>query len=119
MVNAAIIDQVGLVVLVKNTPWNYALKLDTAHLEQSLKLVKLAVPAEARPWEQPAQGLRARVRRVLNWLPDGDPEHPRTPLLPYNPMKLSNEEEEVTLVPFGFTHLRITYIPTLETSDKK
>jgi len=75
------------------------------------------VPAGARPWEQPALGLKARARRVLNWHLEGDPDHPRTPLPPYNPMRLSDEEEEVILVPFGFTNLRIAYLPTVDTSE--
>jgi hypothetical protein len=100
------------VVLADGAPWNYALRLNATHPERSLNPVKLPVQAGARPWEQPALGLTARARRVLNWKIEGDADHPRTPLLPYNPVQLSGDVEEVTLVPFGFTHLRLTYLPT-------
>jgi DUF1680 family protein len=94
--------------------WNYALILDPANLDGSVAIEHVDVPAEARPWECAPLGLTVRARRVLNWYMEGDPEHPRTPLLPYNPMRLAEEEEMVTLVPFGFTHLRMTYLPLVQ-----
>ena len=69
------------------------------------------MPPDSRPWEAPPIGLQVGARKVLNWRMDGEPEHPVTPNLPYNPMRLSEEETVVTLVPFGFTHLRLTYLP--------
>jgi hypothetical protein len=62
-------------------------------------------------WEYARLGLAVKAHRVLNRRLEGDVEHPKTPLLPYNPMQLGAEEETVTLVPFGFTHLRVAYLP--------
>jgi DUF1680 family protein len=93
--------------------WNYALAVDPDHPERGVAPARLPVPAGARPWESPPLGLKVKARKVLNWLPEGDPEHLKTPLLPYNPMRVSEEEETITLVPFGFTHLRMTYLPFL------
>jgi DUF1680 family protein len=93
------------------TEWNYALLLDQAHLEESLTLMHLPVLAGSRPWEHPPIGLQVRAREVLNWGIAGEPGHPTTPLLPFHPMQLANEETTVVLVPFGFTHLRMTYLP--------
>jgi hypothetical protein len=42
---------------------------------------------------------------------DGEPDHPMTPGLPYKPMSLADQEEIITLVPFGCTHLRLAYLP--------
>jgi hypothetical protein len=92
--------------------WNYALALDGAHPEASFTLVHLPVPEGSRPWEHPPIGLQVKARQVLNWHMGGDPEHPTTPLMPFNPMRLAEEATMVTLVPFGFTHLRMTYLPT-------
>jgi DUF1680 family protein len=91
--------------------WNYALALDKDHPEQSFTPVRLDVPAGSRPWEKPPLGLQVQARQVLNWYLEGDPEHPKTPFMPFRPMRLAEAETTVTLVPFGFTHLRMTYLP--------
>jgi hypothetical protein len=44
---------------------------------------------------------------------EGDPQHPKTPGFPFNPMKLSDEVESVTLVPFGATRLRMAFLPII------
>jgi hypothetical protein len=93
--------------------WNYALVLDPAHPEQSFNLVHLPAPAESRPWEHSPIGLQVKARRVLNWQLVGELDHPQTPLMPFNPLRLSDEETIITLVPFGFTHLRMTYLPVV------
>jgi hypothetical protein len=91
--------------------WNYALVLRPDQPDQGFERVALPVPAQSRPWEHPPIGLRVNARRVLNWRLRGDPEHPETPLMPFNPVELADEETTVTLVPFGCTHLRMTYLP--------
>ena len=68
-------------------------------------------PQVPTPWENPPIGLRVKARRVLNWRMQGEPEHPITPLMPFNPLRLEEDETLITLVPFGFTHLRMTYLP--------
>jgi DUF1680 family protein len=99
------------VLAAKDAAWSYALVIDREHPEASLKLVRLEVPEGSGPWEHPPLGLQARARQVLNWHIDGEPDHPMTPGLPYSPMQLASEETTVTLVPFGFTHLRMAYLP--------
>jgi len=49
------------------------------------------------------------TRRVLNWRMGGDPEHPKTPGFSFNPMRLPDQIETVTLLPFGATRLRMAY----------
>jgi hypothetical protein len=44
---------------------------------------------------------------------EGDAEHPKTPGFPFNPMKLSDEVETVTLVPYGATRLRMAFLPII------
>ena len=94
--------------------WNYALIVDRDHPERDLKLRKLPVPEDAQPWgPHPPVGLEVKARRVLNWLMEGDAEHPKTPGFPFNPMKLADEIETVTLVPFGATRLRMAFLPII------
>jgi uncharacterized protein len=101
------------VLPAENAAWNYALLLDQEHPEESLELARLPRPAGSRAWENAPFGLRARAHRVLNWRLQGEADHIMTPLMPFNPLQLADEVEEVTLVPFGFTHLRMTYLPTV------
>jgi hypothetical protein len=79
-----------------------------------LTLKKLASVAGSQFWDSnPPIGLEVKARRVLNWHMKGDPEHPKTPGFPFNPMRLSDQVETVTLVPFGATRLRMTYLPII------
>jgi DUF1680 family protein len=94
--------------------WNYALIVDPEQPELSLTLKKLPVPPESRPFDSnPPIGLEAKARRVLNWRMEGDPGHPLTPGMPFKPMKLAEQVETVTLVPYGATRLRMTYLPVV------
>jgi len=92
--------------------WSYALIIDHNNPERSLSLRKLS--EDAQPWgPHPPCGLEVKARRVLNWQMEGDPQHPKTPGFPFNPMKLSDEVESVTLVPFGATRLRMAFLPII------
>ena len=94
--------------------WNYALWVDRDHPEKDLRLRKLAVPEDAQPWGPHAPiGLEVKARRVLNWQMEGDAEHPKTPGFPFDPMKLADEVETVTLVPYGATRLRMAFLPII------
>ena len=94
--------------------WAWALVLKHDPPDLNFERAALFAPPQSRPWEYPPIGLRVKARRVLNWHMRGDPAHPETPLLPFNPVELADEEMTVTLVPFGCTHLRMTYLPVAE-----
>ncbi|MCX5759647.1 MAG: glycoside hydrolase family 127 protein, partial [Candidatus Hydrogenedentes bacterium] len=94
--------------------WNYALIVDTAAPERSFQVRKLNAPESPYPWEHPKTGLDVKARRVLNWEQEGNEVHPMTPGLPFKPMKLAKRVETITLVPFGFTRLRMTYLPLVD-----
>ena len=97
--------------------WNYALCIDPADPARSFKLVALGAQGNSEPWQSPPIGLLTKARRVKNWLMDGTPSHPQTPGLPYRPSETAPVTEIVTLVPFGFTHLRLTYLPIAQEGD--
>ncbi len=94
--------------------WSYAIQVDRQQPETSARLVRLPVPQEARPWECPPLTLEVPTRRILNWSQEGDTAHPMTPGMPYLPLELTQAEEMVRLVLFGFTHLRLAYVPVIE-----
>jgi len=99
----------------KDAVWNYALIVDRDHPERDLELKQLDVPKDATPWDGTSRiGLSARARRVLNWQTEGDPDHPMTPGFPFHPLKCSEHVEAITLVPFGTSRLRMTYLPIID-----
>ena len=97
----------------RSSRWRVALELDPDDPDSSFTLVNLPVPDDSSPWDidHAPIGLRARVRTVRNWRPEGDRDHPDTPGLPYKPMDLSERTTTATLLPYGCTRLRMAYLP--------
>ena len=100
------------------SPWNYALILDLSYGKgrtpdaDSYFTVKYPeVPEGSNPWEYPPIELVCKAKKVDGWeILDGDV----TPHVPQSPIINDNPEEEVTLVPYGSTRIRITYFPVAE-----
>ena len=97
----------------RRSGWNVALSVAPDDPDASFTLVKRRVSGKANPWERAHApiGLRTRVRRVKNWGPGGDRQHPETPGMPFKPMELAERTSTVTLLPYGSTRLRLTYLP--------
>jgi DUF1680 family protein len=91
------------------TPWNYALQIDREHPERSCSFE--AVPVGDCPFspdEAPTR-LRVKGRRVPGW----DIEHNAAGPLPESPIRSNEPLQELTLLPYGCTNLRVTEFPTL------
>jgi DUF1680 family protein len=98
----------------KGSSWNYALIVDKADPGSSFTLKNLPQTAKSILWKDAPIGLQVKARKVLNWKLEGTAERPETPGLPYTPMELSEKVTTVTLVPFGCTRLRMSYLPIID-----
>jgi len=88
------------------TPWNYGLVLD-GPVEELFTVCEQPIgPIPFAPEGAPVM-LRARGRRVPAWRLEQNSAGP----LPLSPVVSQEPEEEVVLVPYGSTNLRITEFP--------
>ena len=97
-------------------PWNYGIATAENEIAQA-QLQRL--PMTADPWVDPPLRLILSLRRIPGWELRADPRHPdrrQTPPLPEIDDEMSKAiatapVEQVALVPYGATHLRLTILP--------
>jgi DUF1680 family protein len=89
------------------TPWNYALALDPAHPEQSCQLVEHGMtPVPFSPQGAPL-GLSVLGRQLPGWTL----EHGAAGSLPFSPVESGEPLQQLELIPYGCTNLRLTEFP--------
>jgi DUF1680 family protein len=89
------------------TPWNYALVINPEKPEQSLAVEESAVGDPPFSPESAPLRIRAKGRRVPEWELVMGSAGP----LPMSPVLTREPEEDLTLIPYGCTNLRMTIFP--------
>lgn len=93
------------------SPWNYALEIDPANLE-AIGVEENPIGADFAPFasEGPSPiALKVKGRRLEGWTVEKNAAQPP----PKSPVESDAPVEELTLIPYGRTDLRITEFPTL------
>lgn len=98
--------------------WNYALRLDAKAPASSVRVKELALPAGGHVWEHSPLALEVEAQRVPDWTFTAAAAARRPgPELPAQPLKLAAPVEKIQLLPYGFTTLRMTYLPVVKSGE--
>jgi hypothetical protein len=91
------------------SPWNYGLLLDPADAASGLTFEER--PIGERPFSPEGAGVRARVqgRRLPSW----ELEHGWAAEVPPGLQRSTEPLEDLTLIPYGCTNIRVTEFPRL------
>lgn len=102
--------------------WNYGVVLDPARVNSQVqvkqRLSAQSLETSSWPWSDAPTVLTVKARRLESWDYEVNPKEPHQRFTPHLPdsasLKPSDQVEELTLVPFGATQLRLSIFPKLK-----
>jgi hypothetical protein len=94
------------------SPWNYALELDWQDPERSLTVQERQPGAIPFSDQEAPVVLRAKGRILPSWTLYRNAAAPPPP----SPVESSEPPQDIELIPYGCTNLRITEFPVLKTN---
>jgi hypothetical protein len=92
--------------------WNYGVSFGEKSVPPQVSVVRL--PMTEDPWVNPPVQLMVPMQKIPGWVLRIDPNHPdrrQTPAVPGPEIPADPLVEQVPLVPYGATHLRISIFP--------
>ena len=103
-------------------PWNYGVVLDPAKVSSQVKVTQKTGTANLEtskwPWSDAPTVLTVPARKLDGWDYETNPKEPHQRFTPHLPdpekAKPADQVEQITLVPFGATQLRISIFPKLK-----
>ena len=97
------------------SPWNYGLIVDRNNPEKSLKIELKDIKDRLFDANNVPVEIKAIGKRIPQWKIDGNVAGQ----LPLSPVYSTQEEEEITLIPYGCGKLRISLIPQIGDENLK
>ncbi|HEY1808988.1 MAG TPA: beta-L-arabinofuranosidase domain-containing protein [Acidobacteriaceae bacterium] len=106
-----------------SSAWNYALALQPGALEPQVKVQQTGGDIGDDPWSHPPITLTVNARKIENYqlqdITNQDDQFFTPPLPDLAFTQVDSQTEQITLVPYGSTQLRVTIFPDLGAESRE